>query len=95
MNRMEEYKALLNELDAAPEDLEYTVKKVLNRKNALQKKRRIFGMSAISLAACFGAFVLLVNLSVPFARACGSIPLISRLAKVSKRHHRKGGIPDC
>ena len=41
MNRMEEYKALLNELDAAPEDLEYTVKKVLNRKNALQKKRRI------------------------------------------------------
>ena len=81
MNRMEEYKALLNELDAAPEDLEYTVKKVLNRKNALQKKRRIFGMSAISLAACFGAFVLLVNLSVPFARACGSIPLISRLAK--------------
>lgn len=81
MNRMEEYKALLNELDAAPEDLEYTVKKALNRKNALQKKHRLLGTSAISLAACFGVFVLLVNLSVPFARACGSIPLISRLAK--------------
>ena len=81
MNRMEEYKALLNELDAAPEDLEYTVKKVLNRKNALQKKRRIFGMSAGSLAACFAAFVLLVNLSTPFARACGRIPVLAELAK--------------
>lgn len=81
MNRMEEYKALLNELDAAPEDLEYTVKKVLNRKNTLQKKRRIFGMSAGSLAACFAAFVLLVNLSTPFARACGRIPVLAELAK--------------
>ena len=81
MNRMEEYKALLNELDAAPENLEYTVKKALNRKNALQKKRRIFGMSAGSLAACFAAFVLLVNLSTPFARACGRIPVLAELAK--------------
>lgn len=81
MNRMEEYKALLNELDAAPEDLEYTVKKALSRKNALQKKRRIFGMSAGSLAACFAAFVLLVNLSTPFARACGRIPVLAELAK--------------
>ena len=81
MNRMEEYKALLNELDAAPENLEYTVKKALNRKNALQKKRRIFGMSAGSLAACFAAFVLLVNLSTPFARACGQIPVLAELAK--------------
>ena len=81
MNRMEEYKALLNELDAAPEKLESTVERVLNRENALQKKRRIFGMSAGSLAACFAAFVLLVNLSTPFARACGRIPVLAELAK--------------
>ena len=81
MNRIEEYEALLKELETTPENLESTVEKALKRENTLQKKRRILVSSAGSLAACFAAFVLLVNLSVPFARACGSIPLISDLAR--------------
>ena len=81
MNRMDEYTALLAELEQAPEELNHTVNKALNRKNALQKKRRFFGTSLGGLAACFATFVLLVNLSTPFARACGRIPLLADLAK--------------
>ena len=81
MNRIEEYEVLLKELETTPENLESAVEKALKRENTFQKKRRILVSSAGSLAACFAAFVLLVNLSVPFARACGSIPLISDLAR--------------
>ncbi len=81
MNRTEEYEALLKELETTPESLESAVEKALKRKNTFQKKSRILVSSAGSLAACFAAFVLLVNLSVPFAQACGSIPLISNLAR--------------
>ena len=38
MNRMDEYTALLAELEQTPEELDNTVNKALNRKNALQKK---------------------------------------------------------
>ena len=80
MNRMEEYQALLAELEQTPEALESTVSKALTRRNALQKRWRIAGTSLGSLAACFAGFVLLVNLSVPFARACGHIPVLADLA---------------
>ena len=40
----------------------------------------IFGIPAGSLAACFLGFVLLVNLFPPFARACGSVPVLRELA---------------
>ena len=39
MNRMDEYTALLAELEQTPEELDNTVNKALNRKNALQKNR--------------------------------------------------------
>ena len=81
MNRMEEYQTLLSELEQTPEALESTVSKALTRKNTLQKRWRIAGTSLGSLAACFVGFVLLVNLSVPFARACGHIPVLADLAK--------------
>ena len=81
MNRMDEYTALLAELEQTPEELDHTVNKALNRKNALRKKRRFFSTALGGLAACFAAFVLLVNLSTPFARACGRIPLLADLAK--------------
>ncbi len=35
MNRMDEYTALLAELEQTPEELDNTVNKALNRKNAL------------------------------------------------------------
>ena len=85
MNRMDEYTALLAELEQTPEALSDTVSKALDRKNALQKKRRFFGTSLGGLAACFATFVLLVNLSMPFARACGRIPVLSALAKAVYR----------
>ena len=81
MNRNEEYKALLSELEQVPERLDTTVKRAVKRKNASQRKRRAWGISCGSFAACFAAFVLLVNLSVPFARACGTIPVLRELAK--------------
>ena len=81
MNRMDEYTALLAELEQTPEELDHTVNKALNRKNTLQKKRRFFGTSLGGLAACFATFVLLVNLFPPFARACGSVPVLRELAK--------------
>lgn len=81
MNRTEEYKALLAELETTPPELENTVARAMNRENASQRKWRIFGTSIGSLAACFVGFVLLVNLSVPFARACGHIPVLADLAK--------------
>ena len=81
MTRNEEYSALLLELEQAPAELEQTVKKALKRERTSQKKRRVFGVSAAGLAACFAAFVLLVNLCVPFARACGGVPLLRELAK--------------
>lgn len=81
MTRNTEYTNLLAELEQTPAELEATVKKALKRENTSRKKRRAFGISAAGLAACFAAFVLLVNLSVPFARACGSVPLLRELAK--------------
>lgn len=81
MSRNEEYKALLAELEQTPEILNTTVERAMKRKSASQRKRRTWGISCGSLAACFAAFVLLVNLSVPFARACGSIPVLRELAK--------------
>jgi len=81
MNRQEEYLKLLEELERTPESLAYTVERALKRENALRKKRRIFGIPAGSLVACFVGFVLLVNLFPPFAYACGGVPLLRDLAK--------------
>ena len=40
MNRNEEYKALLAELESVPAELEYSVEKAMKRKTASQRKRR-------------------------------------------------------
>lgn len=81
MKRNEEYQMLLSALEQTPERLEHTVEQAVARNRALQKKRRILGIPAGTLAACFLGFVLLVNLFPPFAHACGSIPLLRELAK--------------
>ena len=92
MNRTEEYKALLAELETTPPELESTVANAVHRRNTSQKKWRVFGTSAGSLAACFVGFVLLVNLSMPFARACGRIPVLSALAKAVYRASMSSGM---
>ena len=81
MNRSEEYRALLQELEVLPEELEATVEKALERENTSHKKRRFFGIPAGSLAACFLSFVLLVNCFPTFAVACSNIPLLRELAE--------------
>lgn len=81
MNRDMEYQALLAELEAPPEALQSTVQKAYTRKKALQRRRRIILTPVLGMAACFTAFVLLVNLSIPFASACGRVPWLRELAK--------------
>lgn len=81
MNRREEYEQLFAELEAQPVALEGTVQQALARERVRRRKRRLFGIPAGSLAACFGAFMLLVNLFPPFAQACGEVPLLRNLAK--------------
>ena len=81
MNRNEEYNALLAELEQVPKQIDNTVEQAMQRLITSQKKRRGWVISCASLAACFACCVLLVNLSVPFARACGSIPVLRELAK--------------
>ena len=79
MTRNEEYQALLNELELTPPALDGTVGRTLRRRRR-DRRVRIFGIPAGSLAACFLGFVLLVNLFPPFARACGSVPVLRELA---------------
>ena len=43
MNRNEEYKALLAELEQVPESLDNTAERALARQNASRKKRRACG----------------------------------------------------
>lgn len=81
MNRNEEYTALRDSLAETPPQLAYTVARALNRKKISRKRARIFGVPAGSLAVCFVAFMLLVNLFPPFARACGGVPVLRELAK--------------
>ena len=81
MNRNKEYQALLEELARTPEGLEGTVQRARARQRKSRRRRGALAIPAASLAACFAAFVLLVNLSVPFARACGSVPLLRELAR--------------
>lgn len=81
MNRNAEYQMLLAELETQPERLESTVHRAFTREKTLQKRRRMILTPALGLAACFTVFVLLVNLSIPFASACGRVPWLRELAK--------------
>ena len=80
MTRNEAYQALLNELEVTPPALDGTVGRALRRRRR-DRRVRIFGIPAGSLAACFLGFVLLVNLFPPFARACGNVPVLRALAQ--------------
>lgn len=80
MNRNEEYQALLQELEPTPPALDGTAERALRRRRR-DRRLRLFGVPVGSLAACFIAFVLLVNLFPPFARACGNVPVLRALAQ--------------
>ena len=79
MDRMEEYKALRD----APEELPPALEGAVARARARARRRRLWrriSAPAGSAAAVFAAFVLLVNLSTPFALACGRVPVLKELA---------------
>lgn len=81
MTRNEEYRQLLEQLDKTPPALEYTLQRAQTREKACRRKWRLLGVPAGSLAICFTAFVLLVNLFPTFAYACGGVPVLRELAK--------------
>ena len=76
MNRNEEYFALLAQLEReAPASLEDCGERA--RKKA--RSRRGWRVSLASLGGIAAAFVLMVNLSIPFAMACARIPGLREL----------------
>ena len=81
MNRNEEYRALMLALEPVPEALNGTLERALAREKVSLKRRRRFTGGASGIAACFVAFVLMVNLFPTFAYACGNVPLLRELAK--------------
>lgn len=80
MNRMEEYSALLQALEETPARLNFTVARAKGRAKR-QRLRRAFGLPAAAVAAVCVSFVLLVNVSAPFAAACAGIPFLKDLAE--------------
>jgi len=80
MNRNQEYENLLTELENTPPALEYTVARAGARAKKSQRVRRLLLAPASGFAAAFIVFVALVNLSMPFAMACGKIPVLRELA---------------
>lgn len=80
MNRMEEYSALLQELNETPARLNFTVARAKARAKR-QRLRRALGLPAAAVAAVCVSFVLLVNVSAPFAAACANIPILKELSE--------------
>ena len=79
MDRMEDYAALQAQLEEHPSALAYTVQRARARR-ARRRRLRRFGVPLGSLAGAMALFVLLVNLSAPFALACSHIPVLKELA---------------
>ncbi len=79
MNRMEEYQALLKELDQPVSRLETTLERAYQKKK--QKTRKMLVQPIVGFTSCFILFVLLVNFCTPIAYACSKIPILEELAK--------------
>ena len=80
MNRSEEYRALLRQLEDTPEQLNFTVARAKARARR-RRRLRLVGTPLGSFAAACACFVLLVNLSTPFAMACSRVPVLRELAQ--------------
>ena len=79
MNRKEEYKMLLSLLEQdPPAALDSCVEKARKRAKAHNRWKGL-GRSLSSLGGIAAAFVLMVNLSLPFALACARIPGLREL----------------
>lgn len=78
MNRMEEYQAMLAELETQAAGLDTTLDRAYARRRTYRKKRHL--RQAAGVAAVFVIFVLLVNFYAPVAYACSQVPLLRELA---------------
>lgn len=81
MSRMEEYQALLEELDRPVSGLDATLDRACRKR---RKRNRRLIRPLISAVACFVVFVLLVNFSGPVAYACSRVPVLRELAEAVK-----------
>ncbi len=79
MNRMEEYRSLMEELEQTPPALEEALARARRRRKNRGVLRILRPLSG--LAACFALFVLLVNFSAPVAHACSRVPILRDLAQ--------------
>lgn len=77
MNRMEEYRTLMEELSRTPPALETTLDRAAAKQR--RKTKRLI-RSLAGMAACFAIFVLLVNFCAPVAYACSLVPGLRELA---------------
>ncbi len=80
MKRKEEYDVLMQELEEVPIRLNYTLTRA-RAKVRRRNLRRWVGAPLTTLSAVCVAFVLMVNLSMPFAMACARVPFLRDLAK--------------
>lgn len=78
MNRMEEYQALMEELDRPVPALETTLDRAVKRQ---ARRRHLVLRPLAGIAACFVIFVLLVNFCAPVAYACSLVPGLRELAE--------------
>ncbi len=78
MNRNEELKRLQEELEQTPPQLAFTVTRARARAKT-RRTLRLWGVPAASLGGVLCAFVLLVNVSLPFALACVNVPLLKEV----------------
>lgn len=78
MNRMEEYRLLMEQLEASQEGLDRTLDRARNRRKVRNRRiARSFG----GVVSCFLIFVLLVNFCTPVAYACSLVPGLRELAE--------------
>lgn len=79
MNRMEEYQAMIQELNQPAPALETTLDRAYRKKR--KRTDKMIVRPVAGLAACFAVFVLLVNFCAPVAYACSQIPVLRELAE--------------
>ncbi len=77
MNRLEEYNALLQEIENPVRGLEGTLERAKKRK----KRKMLVLRPVLGVAAACLVFVLLVNVSTPIAYACSQVPFLKALAE--------------
>lgn len=85
MNRLDELREMQTLCEDTPPELEFTVQKAVSRaarKEKHRKRARRVLAPLASLAGAAAVFVLLVNISVPFAMACNQVPGLRELTRI-------------